>query len=307
MLLYFWLSGAFLPESELNFWMTSAQITGSSLTHSTTLAFLLSTHFYANRLTRRILDQLAASGSIAPDAAAQVDDGSNSLGLQSNIVVTIVGLVAGYINSPWDRVWGDLDGPNMFTALSIAVANHLTWMVVAHVITRRVRASNSVRRVGRDHAQVDLFRLDALLPFGRLGTQGVLMAAIAVSFSAFQALDAELRWINFSWAFGVGIPAGLALLFIPMMGIRRSVCEAKQRELARLNEAIGAADRDLGPDPLRYLGDLLQRRERVTSAREWPLDTTAISRIAIYFIIPPIAWVGGAIAEILIQAEIGSG
>jgi len=65
-------------------------------------------------------------------------------------------------------------------------------------------------------------------------------------------------------------------------------------------QAIAAADRDLGPDPLRYLGDLLRRRDTIENAREWPLDTTALSRIAIYFIIPPIAWVGAAFVEQLV-------
>ena len=127
------------------------------------------------------------------------------------------------------------------------------------------------------------------------------------SFATFQSIDGQLRWASYSNAFAAAIPAGLALLLIPMMGIRRSVRRAKREELARLDRAIAAADRDLGPDPLGYLGDLLGRRETVADAREWPLDTTAFSRIAIYFIIPPIAWVGGAIAEIAIQAGLDSG
>jgi hypothetical protein len=307
LLLYFWLSGTLFSKDEVVFWMSSVQATGGSLTYSTTTAFLIAAHVYANRLTFETLDQLVASDSLPRDTAATVEAGLGPIGPTKNVATTIGGLVAGNLNVPWDRLVNELGGPNTITALSIVVGNLLTWMVVVHILTRRVLASNAMRRVGREHAHVDLFRLDTLLPFGRLGTQGLLLVAVTVSFTAFQSIDAELRWFNYRSALTAGIPGGLALLLIPMIGIRRNVHEAKRRELARLDEAIAAADRDLGSDPLRYLGDLLQRRETVAHSREWPLDTTALSRVAIYFIIPPIAWVGGAIVEIMVQAGIGSG
>lgn len=173
-----------------------------------------------------------------------------------------------------------------------------------HVVLRRVLASIDLRRLGREHTQVDLLRLDALLPFGRIGTLHVLIVAIAVSLSAFQSLDAELRWVNYSAALAMGIPAGIALLLLPMVGIRQNVRRPKRRPLEALDEAIENANRDLEPDALRYLGDLLRQRESIQHAREWPLDTMAFSRLAIYFVIPPIARVGGALAEILIQAAL---
>ncbi len=52
---------------------------------------------------------------------------------------------------------------------------------------------------------------------------------------------------------------------------------------------------------------VLQQRDVVQHAREWPLDTTAFSRIAIYFIIPPLTWVGGAIVEMVLQSVFESG
>ncbi|MBW2292656.1 MAG: hypothetical protein JRG89_21005 [Deltaproteobacteria bacterium] len=307
-LLYFWLSGTLFPGDAPGFWMPSPRATGAALTYSAIPAFLLAALRYANRQTSVVVDELVVSGSLTREAVTDAGGAIGALGLKQNVQATIAGLILGSFNVPWAPIANHLAtrSPTMFTALSFAVGNLVVWVVVVHVVIRRVDASNSLRRLGRDHAEVDLFRLDALLPFGRIGTQGVLIVAIAVSLASFQSLDAEIRWVNYSWAFGAGIPAGLALLLIPMIGIRQNIREVKRRELARLDEAIVAADRDLDPDPLRYLGDLLHRRETVVHLREWPLDMTALSRVAIYFIIPPIAWVGGAVVEIVIQAAIGN-
>lgn len=308
LLLYFWLSGTLFPGDAPGFWMPSTRATGAALTYSAIPAFLLAALHYSNRQTTAILGQLVASNSLTRDVVTSTRAGGGVLDLRQNVQATIAGLVLGSFNVPWGPIASHLASrsPTMFTAISFAVGNLVVWVVVVHVVIRRVDASNSLRRLGRDHAEVDLFRLDALLPFGRIGTQGVLIVAIAVSLASLQSLDAEIRWVNYSAAFAAGIPAGLALLLIPMIGIRQNVREVKRRELARLDEAIEAADRDLDPDPLRYLGDLLHRRETVARAREWPLDTTALSRVAIYFIIPPIAWVGGAVVEVVIQTAIGN-
>ena len=188
--------------------------------------------------------------------------------------------------------------------LSIAIGNVATWVFVVHVVLRRVLISIDLRRLGLAHTDVDLFRLDALLPFGRIATLHLMIVAVALGLSAFQSLDAEVRWDNYRAALYAGIPAGLVLTLLPMLGIRKSVRLAKRRALERLDEAIEHANRALEPDALGYLGNLLHQRETIRHAREWPLDTTAVSRIAIYFVIPPVAWVGGALVEILIQAAL---
>jgi hypothetical protein len=304
LLLYFWLSGSLFAGEMPDFWMSSAQTTGMVLTYATSPAFLLASLLYAQRRTRANLDQLVRSGSLSREAAATRGVSGDSFSLAQNVTVTIVGFILGSLNVPWELVAESLDSPWRFAAVSIAVGNVLTWIAVAHCTFRRIVVSIFIRRLGRDHAEVDLLRLDALLPFGRIGTLHVLIVAIAVSSAAFQSLDAELRWDNYSAALAAGISSGAALLLLPMLGIRQNVRLAKRRALEKLDEAIAHANRDLEPNALRYLGDLLRRRETIEQAREWPLDTTSVSRIAIYFVIPPIAWVGGALVEIMLQAAI---
>jgi hypothetical protein len=166
--------------------------------------------------------------------------------------------------------------------------------------------SNSIRGLGRDQTKVDLFRPSALIPFGRMGTFDLLIVVVTVSFATFQSIDANFRWENYSSALAAGVPVGLALLLLPMLGIRENVRKEKTRALGEVDVLIEQASRDLEPDSMRYLGDLLHRRDRLDWVREWPLDTTVVSRIAIYFIVPPLAWLGGALVEILLDTVIGN-
>jgi hypothetical protein len=249
-----------------------------------------------------MLAELVASGSLDVDAARSVRDGGSVMGIPQNVALTLAGIILGSLQINGEQFLASLREPTMIMVVSIAAGNIITWITVVHVGAHRAITSIELLRLGRDRVEVDLLRLDALLPFGRIATLHVLIVAIAVSLSAFQSLDAELRWVNYSAAFAVGIPAGLTLLLLPMIGIRHNVHRVKARALEDVDEAIAHADRALEPEPLRYLGDLLQRRDALQQAREWPLDFSAFSRIAVYFVIPPIAWIGGAIAEILIES-----
>jgi hypothetical protein len=304
MLLFFWLSNALFPEHTTGLGWSPAQITGMALTYSTTPAFLLATLIYSHRRTRESLDQLVNAGRVNREVANSVGAGGSGLGHAKNLAATLIGLFLGAVQISWQPVLDRLGEPGAAQTVSIAIGNIATWLVVVHVILRRIVVSIDLRRLGMVDTEVDLFRLKTLLPFGRVATLHLMIVVVTLSLSAFQSLDAEVRWENYSAALAAAVPAGLFLVVLPMLGIRRNVRLAKQGALAKLDQAIDHASRDLEPDALRYLADLLHQRDSIEHAREWPLDTTAFSRIAIYFVIPPVAWVGGALVEILVQAAL---
>ncbi len=278
-----------------------------ALTYSTIPAVLLAGLPYVQRHTAASLDQLVNSGSVDREAASTCAKMGGAFSPAQNVVATLLGLILGSTQVSWMLVADNVGDAKASMMISIAVGNLVTWLAVVHVMMRRGLASLELRRLGREHTKVDLLRLDALLPFGRIGTFHLLMVVLAFSLSVFQARDAECRWVNYSAALAAAVPAGIVLLLLPMIGVQHNVREARRRALEKLDHAIAHADRALEPEPLRYLGDLLKQRDALQHARTWPLDTTALSRIAIYFIIPPLAWVGGAIVEIALQTAIEPG
>jgi hypothetical protein len=307
LLVSFWQSGTLMMDESADYWIVPIQATGLVLTLSSATAFLLGASRYATRQMHVTLDQLVESGTLSTEWVSPLRGKVSSLSASQIILVSILGAVLGALNVPWVLIASDLGTPTMLPSISIAIGNLLVWFVVAQVFARRFLNANALRRLGQRHATIDLLRIDALLPFGRVGTLDLAIVAVTVSLTAFQSIDAELRWENYRNAFIFGIPAAITVLVLPMIGIRNSVRAAKFRALEQLDVAIAAADRDLEATSLHYLGGLLRRRESIEGAREWPLDTTAVSRVAIYVVIPPLAWVGGAFAEILIENAMGGG
>ncbi|MFP8872045.1 MAG: hypothetical protein VCB43_11905, partial [Myxococcota bacterium] len=207
LMFYFWLSGLVLPGDDSTFWLSPMRATGTALTYSALPAFLLAATIAVNRRTRAAVRQLSDSNSLDPDAATSILTGEGfSPSPASNAMATVAGLILGYLNVPWDLVLAELGGPLALESASLVIGNFVTWFVVAHAVMRRLLISLSIRQAGRWQIKVDLFRLDALLPFGRVGMLDLLIVVIVMSFSAFQSLDAEIRFDNYRSALLVGIP-----------------------------------------------------------------------------------------------------
>jgi len=58
-------------------------------------------------------------------------------------------------------------------------------------------------------------------------------------------------------------------------------------------------------DPVR-MEALLSHRDRIAGLGTWPLDVKLGSRIALYVVLPPIAWSGAALVEVLIERLIAA-
>ncbi|MBL6691279.1 MAG: hypothetical protein ISP91_12890, partial [Pseudomonadales bacterium] len=79
----------------------------------------------------------------------------------------------------------------------------------------------------------------------------------------------------------------------------------RQEQLDELNRLIREASKSLSPDDVHQLEVLLQRRERVSSAPTWPADVSTFQRFLLYIIIPPLAWVGAALVELVVEGFLG--
>jgi hypothetical protein len=51
---------------------------------------------------------------------------------------------------------------------------------------------------------------------------------------------------------------------------------------------------------------LLSHRDRIAESVTWPIDVKLASRIALYVVLPPIAWSAAAMVEMLIERFIAA-
>ena len=210
---------------------------------------------------------------------------------------TAVGVLLGALNAQWG-VFLQFDAdPSWWVRASLSLGSTLVWILVARVVYFSGRNGRLFSEVGRRHTIVDLFATDALAPFARTGVLGVLLTMGALAITPLQALDAQFRLENYSWALVVALPAAVTLLMLPMWGIHRRLREEKAHALGEIDAAIAAADQSLDDAALNRLNALATRRALVKGVHEWPLDVRAVSRVGFYLIIPPLAWVAAALVE----------
>jgi hypothetical protein len=112
-----------------------------------------------------------------------------------------------------------------------------------------------------------------------------------------QSLDAEFRWVNYQTGLIFGTISASILFYLPVSGVHDGIREAKARRLEEIQSLIGAIDQS----NVASLESLIAHRERILHLSAWPLDLSILSRVGFYLIIPPLAWVGAALVETLVQ------
>ena len=141
-----------------------------------------------------------------------------------------------------------------------------------------------------------------LKPFGHAGLTDALLIVVAMAITALQSLDAQFRMYNYITAFMITIPAIAVLMVSPMYSLHRRIIDIRNEELGKINELIRSASKDLAAEHVNQLELYLQRRQRLLTMHTWPLDMTVVSRLLLYVIVPPLAWLGAAFVEIVLNS-----
>jgi anti-sigma factor RsiW len=115
------------------------------------------------------------------------------------------------------------------------------------------------------------------------------------------------------WIVGAVIAVTLGLgivgLILPSRGVHQHIRERKREELARIRQAIASEREGLfssapGSTPAPRMPSLLAYEARIESVREWPFDTTTVSRFGFFLLIPLVSWIGGALVERVVDAAL---
>jgi hypothetical protein len=180
----------------------------------------------------------------------------------------------------------------------------LEWMIVISASWILLSIALVFRWVGARLPRIDLFQLEALVPFQRLGLllSLLLFGLFAIRF-VLGARPGNLGYLAITSA--VAMMLGTALLLLPLWGAHRRIRLEKQRELAAVRRSIDDERARNLPGPAnvsRKLLDLLEYKERVVSVSDWPLDVPVVLRFCLYLTIPVLGWVGGAAMERLLDA-----
>ena len=133
----------------------------------------------------------------------------------------------------------------------------------------------------------------------------VVIVVGGLAIAVVQSIDAQFRMENYATAFLVAIPAGTALLIRPMWSLHRRLAERKKYLLEEVCLQLETASEKSSTADMAVLESLLQRRDRIKAINTWPLDVAIWRRLFFYVLIPPLAWSGAALVEVVIDKFLG--
>jgi len=290
---------AFSPAELPRGFSTDRQLLGINL-----LLILLPSYFLFawGFVSRRSWELLGQVDELIPDQAFQARLATPVSALATGGAIGLVYAVL--FNLPVNSVDQLIEGgPLLITLVSLII---VVWVSTGLIVSSRLHASGLFRQAGSIVA-LDPYDQSPLEPFARSGMGDMLLAIGALVLSTVQSIDATFRLGNYLYALAVGIPAGLILLLRPMSTIHARLKAYKRDELAELARLIRAAPKTLDRQHIEALEPLLQRRERIHGIATWPLNISMVSRLIIYGVIPPAAWIGAALMERLIEELLSSG
>ena len=189
-------------------------------------------------------------------------------------------------------------------AQALVYGQLVVWGMTFGLLGWRVRCARLVDEAGLT-APYDLFEPGKLRPFAQSGLGDVLVLAGGLVLSTVQSIDANFRWVNYVYAMAVLLPAMIYVAVKPMINLHRRMRADRLRQIAAVNALIRAASKALEPAAVAELESLLQRRERLTALSTWPADLSLVQRFLLYLVIPPLAWVGAEIVELMLEGVVG--
>lgn len=221
----------------------------------------------------------------------------------------LAGLLAGLLyglafNVPYTQVDQLLAGNGPL--IGVFAGQMLLWTSVGFLIAARLFVVSLFYRHGKK-VEFSIFEQSRLEPFARVGMLDVAIAMGAMAIATLQSIDAHFRFGNYVSALLVAIPVATALLVTPMWTLHIRLKARKNELLADVMDQIAAAPEQGSAQEMAQLEILLRRRDRVRELHTWPLDFSIWSRLFFYGLIPPLAWLGAALVEVLVERMIGGG
>lgn len=271
-----------------------AQMWGTALTYTLISGYLLAAITYLYRSHR---DTVRTLKDLAPDVRA-IDEALADVSPKVIRFAALIGALFGV--SQFAVVLTSLPDLVPLPDVPLILGNVVLWSVVAFLTAARLRDALAMRRFSRT-LTVDLYNLATLRPIGRAAVRDVLVIMGALALMPLQSLDAEFRWVNYQTGLFLGLISSMLFFFLPISGAHERIRSAKDARIGALQRLIDAQDKN----EVAALEALIAHQERITHLPTWPVDLSVLSRVGFYLIIPPLAWVGAALVDTLVQGYIG--
>lgn len=290
-------SGGFRPMPEYDLWDRPMQVVG---------LFLLFT-FLSMAMLMWFTAWIRSSEALFADIRSQMHGAEEleinryQFGKYWPIALVLGILFAIFGNLDTDSISLDYSSEIFATGLALAFGQIFMWSTVAVTLFFVFYDDWLFYQYGKT-VRVNIYNLDRLNGFGRAVLSQFLMVVGALALTILQSLDRDFQWENYANGLYVGIPSAIIFVFLPTWTIRKNIRREKTRVLNLINTEIQLTSTELDSDSLVRLNALIIRRDQVQHTRTWPMDITIFSRFLFYVFIPPLAWLGAALMEVMLDS-----
>ncbi len=289
------------PLADPYFWL--------DILNAVLLAYLLLALVYLRR--GRLADLRALRPALALDDAEferQVEHALSVPPRRLAIAGATSALLFGSIPFVDPEFWGGGPPPPLTEPLLwlLVLRSAATGWISGHAFVSELQVTRALARLGRHHLRVDLLDLDALSPVARASQRGAFAWVLGSSL-------VSLFWLGPAAAASNAVIVTLLLLlvllsfFLSVFGAHRSIVAAKREALAALEARIrrGAPALLAGESAEPGLADAIAYHGFVSRLREWPFGAPVLVRWAVIAGVGVASWLGGALAEQLLERAIG--
>jgi hypothetical protein len=170
--------------------------------------------------------------------------------------------------------------------------------------------SKRLSQLANNFGELDLVHLEFTRVFGQNAlANSLLILGWAAITSLFLMEKGFGSIIVTGWITSITIV--LAAFLGPVLGIRRQIVKAKQKELGWCDDNIERARDQFKnneiptSDSPPQFGELIVYRQYVDNLSEWPFDVSTLLRLLLYSLIPLGSWLGGAMVERTVDTFLG--
>jgi hypothetical protein len=271
----------------------------SAETHATVMSSVLF-GFFVGAYRHSYVAISRELATVAPGARlAATGRGSTLVGL-----LFLAGLYLWLTQAAGGVSTGQLAVPLKNGVVTTVVAFLLSFAVVGRLAYFSLRGARQAADLAAGTVAIDLWNLDSLAGFGRIGLRLALVWIVGMTlFSVALLGDPNPEDVPVRWPMAAATLAMAAGVFVlPARGVQRRIRVAKREELARLDAALRRLREDGASAPPGTTADLLATRAYVEDVREWPFDTHTVTRFTLYLLLPLGSWLGGAFVERALSA-----
>lgn len=218
------------------------------------------------------------------------------VGAAVGVVVDIIGARAADASLFWrgHQLW-------------VHALNVVVFSVMGVLIVMSNARAGVYQEIGR-RARVTLGDVAPLAPFVRAGMRNALLWFVGTSLASMLLVDTDSPMLVISILVATTLIAGASLL-APSRGVHERLREAKRRELGWLRAEIARTSGALraGDAPAAaQLPALLAWEARVAAMPDWPFDAGTAARFGLFLLVPVGSWLGGALAERVVERWFGA-